>query len=215
MKRLLYVEASPRKSLSASIEGASIFMDALLRQHPGIAIDSLDLWAEQLPEFDGATISAKYARLAGREMDPAEARAWRQIAAMVERLRTANGVLIATPMWNFGIPYKLKHWIDLITQPGLTFSFHPETGYSPKLLPRPTLVILSSAGDYATGTSRGRPDLATPYLRAALSFIGLSDVSFLPVGPTIGPDHLVATARNHAHATLRSLAATFLTEAAA
>jgi FMN-dependent NADH-azoreductase len=190
-------------------------MEALRRQHPGIAIDPLDLWSESLPEFDGATISAKYARLAGREMDSAEGRAWRQISAMVERLRTADGVLIATPMWNFGIPYKLKHWIDLITQPGLTFSFHPETGYSPRLMPRPTLVILSSAGDYATGVSRGRPDLATPYLRAALGFIGLSEVSFVPIGPTIGPDDLIEAARNHAHATLRSLAATFLTEAAA
>jgi len=25
-------------------------------------------------------------------------------------------VLISTPMWNFGIPYKLKQWFDLIVQ---------------------------------------------------------------------------------------------------
>ena len=75
-------------------------------------MDRLDLWAENLPEFDGATISAKYARLAGREMKPAEAQAWQQITAMVERLRTADGVLIATPMWNFGIPYKLTGFIN-------------------------------------------------------------------------------------------------------
>lgn len=66
MRRLLYIEASPRKSLSASIEGASVFLDALRRCDPQIEVDKLDLWAEDLPEFDGATINAKYARLAAR-----------------------------------------------------------------------------------------------------------------------------------------------------
>jgi FMN-dependent NADH-azoreductase len=215
MPKLLYVEASPRKSSSASIEAGRIFLEEISRRRPEIAVDKLDLWHTDLPEFDGAAIRAKYAKLAGREMEPAEATAWRQITGIVDRLKAADGLLIATPMWNFGIPYKLKHWIDLITQPGLTFSFDPETGYSPILSPRPALVILSSAGDYATGTSRGRPDLATPYLKAALAFIGLSDVAFVPIGPTVGPSDLSQAARTWAHDRLRSQAATFMAEVAA
>jgi FMN-dependent NADH-azoreductase len=215
MPKLLYVEASPRKSASASIEAGRIFLEEISRHRPEIVLDKLDLWHPDLPEFDGATIRAKYAKLAGRQMEPAEATAWRQITGIVDRLKAADGLLIATPMWNFGIPYKLKHWIDLITQPGLTFSFDPETGYSPILPPRPALIILSSAGDYATGTSRGRPDLATPYLKAALAFIGLSDVAFVPIGPTVGPSDLTQAARTWAHDRLRSQAATFMAEVAA
>ena len=41
---------------------------------------------------------------------------------MAVRLDLAERVLISTPMWNFGIPYKLKHWLDIINQPGLTAS---------------------------------------------------------------------------------------------
>jgi hypothetical protein len=48
-------------------------------------------------------------------------------------------------MWNFGIPYKLKHWIDVITQPGLTFRFDPAQGYLPLLKDRPTVVIIAVA----------------------------------------------------------------------
>jgi FMN-dependent NADH-azoreductase len=215
MPKLLYVEASPRKSASASIEAGCVFLEEIRRHRSDLAIDTLDLWHADLREFDGAMIRAKYAKLAGREVEPAEASAWRQITEIVDRLKNADALLIATPMWNFGIPYKLKHWIDLITQPGLTFSFDPETGYSPILAPRPALVILSSAGDYATGTSRGRPDLATPYLKAALAFIGLSDVAFVPVGPTVGPSDLTQAARARAHARLSSQAATFMAEVAA
>lgn len=204
---LLYIEASPRKTSSSSIAAAEGFLDAISRHCPGAEIDRLSLWQTTLPEFDGATISAKYATLAGRQFSAPEAAAWQEIARMVERLKAAWCVVIATPMWNFGIPYKLKHWIDLITQPGLTFSFSAETGYAPLLKPRPVLVILSSSGDYTTGASRGRPDLATPYLREALKFIGLSDVTFVPIGPTIGPEALLVAARAKAHARLLELAA--------
>jgi FMN-dependent NADH-azoreductase len=215
MPKLLYVQGSPRDSASASSNAAAGFLAALARHRPDVTVDPLDLWRAELPEFSGATIAAKYAALAGRAMDAKEAAAWRQITAMVDRLKSADAVVIATPMWNFAIPYKLKHWIDLITQPGLTFSFDPETGYAPLLLPRPTLVILSSAGDYTTGTSRGRPDLATPYLKAALGFIGLREPTFVAIGPTVGAADAIEAAGDHARARLASLAGTFVQKAAA
>ena len=34
---------------------------------------------------------------------------------------------------------------------------------------------------------RGRIDMTTPYLREVLRFIGVSDVRFVPIGPTTGP----------------------------
>jgi FMN-dependent NADH-azoreductase len=215
MPKLLCIQASPRDSVSTSSDVAASFLEALARHRPDVTIDPLDLWRAELPEFSGAMIASKYAALAGRSMDAREAAAWRRITAMVDRLKSADGVVIATPMWNFGIPYKLKHWIDLITQPSLTFSFNPETGYAPLLLPRPTLVILSSAGDYASGTSRCRPDLATPYLKAALGFIGLSDVTFVPIGPTVGPADAIETARDHVRVRLGSLAGSFMQKAVA
>jgi FMN-dependent NADH-azoreductase len=210
MINVLYVEASPRKVCSASIAAATVFLKALEAQWPKAIIDRLDLWNADLPEFDGALIAAKYARLSGRDFDANEEEAWQKIAALVARLSSADAVVIATPMWNFGIPYKLKHWVDLITQPSLSFNFDPETGYRPLLKPRPTLVILSSAGDYATGTSFGRPDLATPYLTAALAFIGLSGVTVETVAPMSGRTAAVDQARERARNRLELLAGHFL-----
>ncbi len=209
MPRLLLVQASPRQGDSASRAAATTFLTRLHELAPELAIDELDLWREALPEFDGAALAAKYARLGGRALAPREAEAWQTIEAMVARLDAADLVVIATPMWNFGIPYKLKHWIDLVTQPGLAFRFDPATGYSPLLRPRPTLAIVASAGDYGAGPSWGRPDLATPYLAAALRFIGLGEIVVVGQGPTVGPEPAVAMARDRAHARLRQLAGTF------
>jgi FMN-dependent NADH-azoreductase len=112
-------------------------------------------------------------------------------------------------MWNFGIPYKLKQWLDIINQPGLTFRFDPARGYLPLLKDRPTVVILASGGDFVTGMNRGRIDMATPYLREALRFIGVSDVRFVPIGPTTGPAEPIRAARDSAHRRIAEIAAKF------
>jgi FMN-dependent NADH-azoreductase len=198
MPRLLFIEASPRDGRSSSTAVATHLVERLVAAQPGLEVDHLALWDEILPEFDGATLAAKYARLAGQPHNAAQAEAWTVIEQMVARLATADHVVIATPMWNFSIPYRLKHYIDLVTQPGLSFTFDRATGYSPLLAPRPVHIVLSSAGDYRFGLSRGRPDLATPYLAAALDFIGLADPLFVPVGPTIGAPDEVAEGRARA-----------------
>src|SRR5690606_3371733 len=167
---------------------------------PSLELDRLNVWQEELPALDGDLLAAKYARLAGTTLAPREAEAWARVEAMVRRLDGAARIVIASPLWNFAIPYRLKHYIDLVTQPGLTFGFDPKTGYRPLLTSRPVDIVLASAGDYRSGPSWGRPDLATPYLREALAFIGLRDVRVIPVGPTVGADADVAAAIARAEA---------------
>jgi FMN-dependent NADH-azoreductase len=74
---------------------------------------------------------------------------------------------------------------------------------------RPTIVILASGSDFLTGMNRGRIDMATPYLREALRFIGVSNVRFVPIGPTTGPVDPIRTAREIAHRRLADMATTF------
>ena len=208
MPKLFHLKCSPRPG-SESAAGAEVFLQRFRQARPDWDIDVLDLWREALPEFDGASLGAKYARLGGRAFDPAERDAFAVLERMAIRFGLADRVLISTPMWNFGIPYKLKHWFDLIIQPGLTFRFHPSQGYTPLLKDRPTVVILASGSDFITGMNRGRIDMATPYLRESLRFIGVGDVRFAPIGPTAGPEAATRPAREAAHRRLVEMAASF------
>ena len=204
MPRILHIKASPRAG-SYSTAAATRFLAKLTSACPDLEVDCLDLWDAALPSMDVHTIEAKYARLKGNSLSPDQAAAWKVIEETVNCLDRSDRLVISTPLWNFGIPYKLKHFIDVITQPTLSFSFATDIGYRPLLKDRPTLVILSSAGDYKDGPSWGRPDLATPYLREALAFIGIRDVNFVAIGPTAGPNALVSEAVDRAAGELATL----------
>ena len=169
----------------------------------------MNLWKDYLPEFEGYILEAKYARLGGRAFTDSQRDAFAIAERIAVRLALADRVLISTPMWNFHIPYKLKQWIDVITQPGLTFRFDPAQGYLPLLKDRPTVVIIASGSDFVTGMNRGRIDMATPYLRELLHFIGINDVRFVPIGPTAGPAEPIRAARENAHRRIAELAARF------
>jgi FMN-dependent NADH-azoreductase len=208
MPKLLHLACSPRAD-SESAAGALVFLDRFCQARPDWDIDVMDLWRDSLPEFSGALLDAKYARIRGQAFTDAQRDQFAEAERIAVRFSLADRVLISTPMWNFGIPYKLKQWFDVIIQPGLTFRFDPSQGYLPLLKDRPTLVILASGGDYSTGMNRGRADMATPYLREALRFIGVKDVRFVPIGPTTGPAEPIRLARESARRRLVDMAARF------
>jgi FMN-dependent NADH-azoreductase len=206
--KLFHLRCSPRAT-SESSAGAEAFVARFRKARPDWDIDMMDIWRETLPEFDGDALQAKYARTSGQAFSGAERDAFAVLERIAIRFALADRVLISTPMWNFGIPYKLKQWFDLIVQPGLTFRFDPAQGYFPLLKDRPTLVILASGGDFVTGMNRGRIDMATPYLREALRFVGVSNVRFVLIGPTVGAAEPARLAREAAHRRLVEMAASF------
>jgi FMN-dependent NADH-azoreductase len=208
MPKLFHLNCSPRAD-SESAAGARVFLDGFRNARPDWDIDVMNLWRDHLPEFEGYVLEAKYARMNGRPFTDSQRDAFAVAERIAIRLALADRVLISTPMWNFSIPYKLKQWFDVIVQPGLTFRFDPVQGYQPLLKDRPTLVIVASGGDFITGMNRGRTDMATPYLREALRFIGVSNVRFVPIGPTTGPAEPIKAARETAHRRLAELAARF------
>ncbi|MCK1720755.1 NAD(P)H-dependent oxidoreductase [Bradyrhizobium sp. 141] len=208
MVKLLHLCCSPRAD-SFSSAGARVFLDSFGRARPDWDLDVMDIWRERMPEFSGPIVEAKYARMKGQAFNDAQRDGFAEAERMALRLSLADRVLISTPMWNFSIPYKLKQWFDIIVQPGLTFRFDPSQGYLPLLKDRPTLVILASGSDFATGMNRGRIDMATPYLRDILRFIGIDDVRFVPIGPTTGPQQPIEAARERAHRRLAAMARNF------
>ncbi|MCB1747743.1 MAG: NAD(P)H-dependent oxidoreductase [Gammaproteobacteria bacterium] len=208
MARLLYVEASPRKGRSHSITVAEAFIEAYAAAHPGDTVDRLDLWNADLPRFDGAMLDAKYAILHGQAPSTAEQAAWGEVEAVAERFKSADKYLFSVPMWNFGLPYVMKHYIDIVTQPGLTFAFDPASGYSGLVSGR-AVAVYASGGAYHAGSGAEAFDLQKPAFEGWLGFVGLTDVERLTVAPTLGAADDVTATVAAAVARARELAARF------
>ena len=196
MTTLLYIEVSPRKERSYSIKVADAFLEAYQAANPDHRIDRLDLWNESLPPFDGDMINAKYTVLHGQDPTAGERAAWGEIETIFKRFSDADKYVFSVPMWNFGIPYVLKHYIDVITQPGLAFSFSPDAGYA-GLVSGPVAALYSSGGAYHDGSGAEAMDHQKPYFEAWLGFIGLTDVTRVIIAPTlVAPDDVERTANS-------------------
>ena len=189
MTRILFIQTSPRGSLSASAQVADAYIDALKQKGP-INVDLLDVWKEDLPPFDGPAIEAKYAGLAGQPVNASQQAAWDAIVTLGARFHAADQIVMSVPMWNFSVPYRLKHLIDLVTQKNVTFTFD-EKGFD-GMLKRQRAVIMCARGlGYVDGTplSEESFDYQKAYLISWLTFLGVTDIKTVTMEKTLfGPE---------------------------
>lgn len=93
---------------------------------------------------------------------------------MTEELLESDLLIIATPMWNFGIPSVLKAWLDLVVRPGKIFTY-TETGVLGLAKDKKAIIIVASGGVFTEGSWKSW-DFVEPHLRQILRFIGIENV---------------------------------------
>lgn len=183
--RLLHISASPRGSRSESLELAAEYVEAYRRSHPDTVVEHWDLWDGTLPAFGPQATGAKMAVFAGEPFDADQATAWAEIMAAFDRFDRADRYVFSVPMWNHGIPYILKQFIDVVSQPGAAFGFDPEHGYSGLLRNKHATVIYTSA---VYGDGRGKAfgsDFQAPYLEDWLRWTGIDDIETISFRPNL------------------------------
>lgn len=186
MPRLLFLKASPRGEASRSVAVAESYLGALRQARPDTEVDTIDLWEAALPPFDGNRANAKLNVITGQAQSETQRTQWDEITAIAQRFIAADHYLFAVPMWNGGIPYRLKQYIDIIHQPGLLFGLKPETGYFGLLQDkRATLVLTSGAYSQAFPSPAFGVDHHATYLRAWLNQAGVTAIEEIRFQPTL------------------------------
>src|SRR6478609_1248153 len=191
MTTLLHISASPRGAKSESLAIAETFLEAYRETHPDTDIQTWDLWDGTLPEFGPAAAHAKMAVFAGADPMGEEAAAWRAAGEAFERFAAADEYLFSVPMWNAGIPYILKQFIDVISQPGMVFGFDGERGYTGLVTGRKAAVVYTSA---VYGENH-----QAPFFEGWLRWAGITDVTPVGFRPNLATAD-AATGRRIAHA---------------
>ena len=185
MTTLLHISASPRGMQSESLALARTFVDAYRECNPDDRVVEWDLWDGTLPQFGPAAVEAKMAVFAGQEPSGAAGEAWRAAGAAFARFAAADKYLFSVPMWNASVPYVLKQFIDVVSQPGLVFGFDPQHGYTGLLAGRKAAVIYTSA---VYGDGRGPAfgaDFQAPFFDDWLRWAGITEVASVQFRPNL------------------------------
>ena len=180
--KLLHIIASPRGERSRTLNVSSEFLNTLKAKHPNLTVENLDLFKIKLPEVLGDAIDAKYALMSGGTLNEQSQISWNELSKYAKGFLTYDFYLISSPMWNFTIPYKLKHYIDVIMQAGILFRF-TENGVEGLAKNKKMVCITSRGNNYSEGTQMYQFDFQEPYLRAIFGFAGIYDIAFINAQP--------------------------------
>jgi FMN-dependent NADH-azoreductase len=169
--QVLAIHSSGRRDGSITRELSDNLVAALEDHHGVIQLTQRDV-GTGLPFVDAAWIEANFTPDESRTREHFETLALSD--ELVEELKTADAVVIGVPVYNFSISAALKAWIDMVSRARLTFRY-TENGPVGLLAGKKAYVVVATGG-----VPVGSPvDFATPYLRHALSFLGITDVEVI------------------------------------
>jgi FMN-dependent NADH-azoreductase len=169
--KVLEISASGRRGDSVSRRLTRELIDSLEAREGDIELTRRDL-SDGIALVDEAWINANFTADEDRNAQQREVLAASD--ALVEELRGADVVVIGSPIYNFGVPAALKAWVDMIARARLTFRYTPE-GPRGLLDGKKAYVVIASGGVPVDSPV----DFATPYLRQALRFVGITDVDVI------------------------------------
>lgn len=185
---ILEISASARDEGSISRLLARDLLKALEDRYDDVTVTRRNV-AQGLPFVDADWVLAT--NTPEEDRSDAQRRTLALSDSLVDELMAADIVVIAAPIYNFSVPASLKAWIDLVARVRLTFHY-TENGPEGLLKGKKAYVLTPSGG-----VPVGSPvDFATPYLRHALSFIGITDVEIVGAqGADRGNDKALDDAR--------------------
>jgi FMN-dependent NADH-azoreductase len=182
MTTLLKIDVSPRGDHSISCRLSAQFAEKWKQARPDGKVITRNLAATELPFVELPWIRAAFSDPSTH--DEAQKAAIQIGNELIAELRAADEYLLATPMYNFNVPARLKAYIDHVVRSGQTFNANPDGTYTGLLTGKKATVIIASAGDYRSGAPAEGYDAERPYLRAILGFMGVTDVKFIQAGAT-------------------------------
>jgi FMN-dependent NADH-azoreductase len=183
---LFRLDASILPATSASAELAGIIEAEWTAGRAGARVVRRDLGSNPLPA-DAWALATTAGFIPEEERTPAQREALALAATLVAELQDADAVLLAVPLYNYGVSQHFKSWADLvIAGAGAT---------SPVLKGKPTVLATVRGGGYGAGTPREGWDHSTPYLRRVLADMWEADLTVIEreltlVGVNPALDHL-------------------------
>lgn len=193
---VLIVTSSAQGEKSVSGRLAATFADQLRAARPEAEIVVRDVGRDPIPHLTETNVAG----IRAEAVTPAEIEARELSDRLIAEVRAADLVVIASPMYNFGIASTLKSWFDHLLRPRVAFRYS-EAGPEGLLGDRKVVVIQSRSGVYEDPSNAQEA-----HVRQMLSFAGLTDISFVTAEGLAFGEEAAAAALAKAESALAALA---------
>lgn len=182
---ILRIDASMRKTGSASRALSDAIVASLKRNEEHAHVITRDLAANPADFVDEDWITANFTPEDDR--NTANKAALTASDTLVDELMAADTLVIGVPIYNFSIPAALKAWVDMIVRARVTFKYMPD-GRPVGLLEGKKAILAIASGGVEVDSHY---DLATPYMRQILGFMGITNVTIVAADKLMAdPDRL-------------------------
>jgi FMN-dependent NADH-azoreductase len=172
MRTLLEIRSSIYSDQGQSSRLADRFVEKWRAANPGGKVIVRDLAQAPVPHIDAYRFGAFIAK--PEQRTPQQQTLVGYSDALIAELKAADVVVLAVPMYNFGIPSTLKAYFDHVARAGVTFRY-TDKGPVGMLTGKQAFVFAARGGRYFCTAL----DSQTPYLRQFLGFVGITDVEFV------------------------------------
>jgi len=182
MTTILRIDVSARTNRSLTRELSQHFIDEWQKQRPSDEIVQRDIGLEPPPSVSEDWIGAAFTPEKERSKD--QQATLHLSDTLIDEVVNADIILLAVPMYNYGMPSVLKAWFDQVIRVNKTFTFDLARGDEPleTILSGKQLVVLSSRGEFGfePGGVREHRNHLDPHIRTCSKFLGIVE------------DHLIA-----------------------
>lgn len=182
--KILKIDSSARTTTSVSREISDLLTQRLHSLNPGSEIIVRDL-NQDLSFINAEMIEYFYTPEAS--LSSAQKNVLAESDQMTQELIDSDVIIIGAPMYNFTITGLLKTYIDQICRLGKTFATN-DTGFE-GLLKNKKVYIIAISGGTPFGSNG---DFMLPYLRHALAFIGLTNITEFTIDKLDAQERAVA-----------------------
>ena len=194
--KLLHIDSSILSDNSVSRQLTRTIVDQWRRACPEVEVTYRDLALEAPGHLSAEILGAGFVEPTQHSSVQRDETALGE--ALLAELLAADVIVLGAPMYNFSIPSQLKAWLDRVMVKGRTFKY-TENGPVGLTAGKQAVIVASRGGIYAEGSPAHVMEHQESYLKVALGFMGITDISVIRaegVNMTEKREQALAAARN-------------------
>ncbi|MFD5698086.1 FMN-dependent NADH-azoreductase [Streptomyces lasiicapitis] len=163
---LLRIDASILGPISASKELADLVLAEWAAERPDEQVVTRHLGTDPLPADAWAIVVEAAHNTPEDERSDAQKAAGALAKELHDELVAADAVVLAFPLYNYGVSAHVKNWIDLVIAGAVVTG---GTSRDRLLEGKPVVLLTTRGGNYSQGTPKEGWDHSTPFLRRVLA----------------------------------------------